>query len=134
METTAMQARKATATQIADSLERQIRTGLYLTGEKLPSLREVARLGGHGKNSVVSAFELLIARGLVEPRRGTGFFVRNVERQPPIQAPIEPVQKAMNTIWLLHKQMATIPGQLLVGDAFPPAAWLSEARIEQYHH
>jgi len=61
---------------LADSLERQIREGVYQAGEKLPSLREIAALRSYGKNTVISAFELLVSRGLLEPRRGSGFLSR----------------------------------------------------------
>ena len=68
---------------LADSLERQIRDGVYRSGDKLPSLREIAASRGYGKNTVVAAFELLVARGLVEPRRGAGFFVKEAVHQAP---------------------------------------------------
>src|SRR5256885_9467507 len=46
-----------------------------LPGDKLPSLRELAQLHRYAKNTVVSAFDLLVSRGIVEPRRGSGFYV-----------------------------------------------------------
>ena len=50
---------------LADAIERQINSGAYKPGDKLPSLRELARLHGYAKNTVVTAFEHLVARGLV---------------------------------------------------------------------
>ena len=67
-------------TPLADSIERQIRDGAYKTGDNLPSLRELANLHKYAKNTVVTAFELLVSRGLVEPRRGSGYFV--VDKPP----------------------------------------------------
>ena len=67
------------AAPIAESLARligrQIAEGVYRPGDKLPSLRELAQLHRYAKNTVVVAFEMLVARGLVEPRRGSGFYV-----------------------------------------------------------
>lgn len=121
--------------RIANALERQIRSGVYAPGDKLPSLREVARLGNYGKNSVVSAFERLVARGLAEPRRGAGYYVRHVVRESGAPRDMTAsMSRAMNIVWLLQTQLAVQPGQLAAGDAFPPAEWLEDARIDRYHH
>lgn len=119
---------------LADSLERQIHDGVYRAGDKLPSLREIAASRGYGKNTVVSAFELLVARGLVEPRRGAGFFVK--EAAPPAGegADSPSLRRAMDIVWLLRMQLRNEPGQLAVGDAFPPSEWLEGARLDRTHH
>ena len=84
---------------LADSIERQIRDGAYKVGEKLPSIREIAAVRNYGKNTVISAFELLVARGLVEPRHGAGFFVREVA-QP--RQDMEPEgNRALHRRWTL---------------------------------
>lgn len=121
---------------LADSIERQIRDGAYKIGEKLPSIREIAAVRNYGKNTVISAFELLVARGLVEPRHGAGFFVREVA-QP--RQDMEPegnraLHRAMDIVWLLNMQLKNKPGQLNVGDAFPPSEWLAGARLDRPHH
>ncbi len=103
-------------TALADSLERQIRDGAYKVGEKLPSLREIATLRNYSKNTVVAAFELLVARGLVEPRHGAGFFVKEkVTKTEPNDTPA--FNGAMNIVWLMNMQLRNEPGQLTVGDA-----------------
>eukprot|EP01034_Spumella_vulgaris_P015406 gene15406-19670_t len=63
------------AATLAQSIERQIDEGAFKPGDKLPSLRALAELHGYAKNTVVAAFELLVGRGVVEPRRGSGYFV-----------------------------------------------------------
>ena len=120
---------------LADSLERQIRDGVYRGGDKLPSLREIAASRGYGKNTVVSAFELLVARGLVEPRRGSGFFVKEAVPEADGEA-IEghTLRRTMDIVWLLRTQLRNEPGQLAVGDAFPPSEWLEGARLDRTHH
>lgn len=120
---------------LADSLERQIRDGVYKAGDKLPSLREIAALRSYGKNTVISAFELLVSRGLVEPRRGAGFFVK--EGVPAGSGEAEDsrsLHRAMDIVWLMRMQLRNEPGQLAVGDAFPPSEWLAGARLDRIHH
>ena len=70
------------ASSLADSMARQIAEGAFKPGDKLPSLRARATLHGYAKNTVVAAFELLVARDLVEPRRGSGYFVKATSRAP----------------------------------------------------
>ena len=120
-------------TALADSIERQIRDEAYKVGEKLPSLREIAALRNYGKNTVVAAFELLVARGLVEPRHGSGFYVkeRTVKAEP---HDTQSLNGAMNIVWLMNMQLRNEPGQLTVGDAFPPSQWLAGARLDRPHH
>jgi DNA-binding transcriptional MocR family regulator len=122
------------ATSLADSLERQIRQGAFKPGEKLPSLRELAQRHGYAKNTVVSAFELLVARELVEPRRGAGYFVRSVARPRGPDEEAGSLGRAMDIVWLMREQLKTQPDALSVGDGFPPVEWLAEARLDKYHH
>lgn len=119
---------------LADSLERQIREGVYQAGEKLPSLREIAALRSYGKNTVISAFELLVSRGLLEPRRGSGFFVKEGLPEGSEVEDNSSLHRAMDIVWLMRMQLRNEPGQLTVGDAFPPTEWLAGARLDRIHH
>ncbi|MDQ8018867.1 MAG: PLP-dependent aminotransferase family protein [Bordetella sp.] len=121
--------------QLADTIERQIADGAYRAGDKLPSLRELAELHRYAKNTVVAAFELLVARGLVEPRRGSGYYV--LERAAP-PAPAEEERgslgRAMDIVWLMREQLKTRPDALAVGDGYPPVEWLADVRLDRFHH
>src|ERR1700712_5833156 len=88
---------------LADAIERQIRDGAYKVGDKLPSLRELAELHRYAKNTVVTAFELLVSRGLIEPRRGSGYFV--VERPESKAADSEAgsLGRAMDIVWMMRE-------------------------------
>ena len=123
--------------QLADSLEQQIADGAFRVGDKLPSLRELARLRNYGKNTVVAAFELLVARGLIEPRRGAGYFVKpRAQAAQARQAEDDAgsLGRAMGIVWLMRNQLREEPGQLHVGDGFPPIEWLAGARLDRHHH
>lgn len=122
------------ATTLADSLARQIAEGAYRAGERLPSLRDVAQMHGYSKNTVVAAFEMLVARGLVEPRRGAGYFVLAGPPKPGPEEDAGSLGRAMDIVWLMREQLKSRPDVLAVGDGFPPVEWLSEARLDKYHH
>lgn len=117
---------------LADAIERQIRDGAYKTGDKLPSLRELAELHKYAKNTVVTAFEILVSRGLVEPRRGAGYFVVNRPQSKPADDEAGRLGRAMDIVWLMREQLKTEPDALAVGDGFPPVDWLADVRLDKY--
>lgn len=122
------------AGQLADLIGQQIADGVYRAGDKLPSLRELAQLHRYAKNTIVAAFDLLVSRGLVEPRRGSGFYVLGTAR-PAQRAQEESGQlgRAMDIVWLMREQLKTEPGAVAVGDGFPPVEWLADMRLDRYH-
>ncbi|MFS8979404.1 PLP-dependent aminotransferase family protein [Cupriavidus necator] len=122
------------AATLANTLERQIVEGAYRAGDKLPSLRELALLHGYSKNTIVAAFELLVSRGLVEPRRGAGYFVLDRPVKAQADEDAGSLRRAMDIVWLMREQLKSRPDVLAVGDGFPPVEWLSEARLDKYHH
>lgn len=61
--------------RLADSLEALIRDGTLRPGARLPSIRQLCQERAASPATVVRAFELLEARGLVESRARSGFFV-----------------------------------------------------------
>ncbi|TWD90497.1 GntR family transcriptional regulator [Variovorax beijingensis] len=121
------------ADSLADTLARQIASGAYKAGDKLPSLRELAQLHGYAKNTVVAAFELLVSRGLVEPRRGSGYFVLAQSTVKPVEEEAGSLGRAMDIVWLMREQLKTQPDAVAVGDGFPPVEWLADVRLDKYH-
>ncbi|MEY2688554.1 MAG: hypothetical protein RL375_2752 [Pseudomonadota bacterium] len=62
--------------RLAARFGEQIGQGLLVAGARLPSVRDCARRHDVSPSTVVAAYDLLQARGLVEARRQRGFFVR----------------------------------------------------------
>jgi len=118
---------------LADAIERQIRDGAFKAGDRLPSLREMAALHKYAKNTVVAAFELLVSRGLIEPRRGSGYFVLPQTVRKPTDEEAGNLGRAMDIVWLMREQLKTEPDALAVGDGFPPVEWLADVRLDKYH-
>lgn len=63
--------------QLAERLAQRIAQRLLGPGARLPSVRASARHHGLSPSTVVAAYDLLQARGLVEARPQRGFFVRD---------------------------------------------------------
>ncbi|WP_414448514.1 PLP-dependent aminotransferase family protein [Burkholderia sp. 22PA0099] len=122
---------------IADNLARQIEEGMLPAGSKLPSIREYADASGCSKNTVVSAFDILTANGLIEPRRGSGFFVcrRASTAAAPAADPDDAttLDRAMDVVWLMREQLHESANVLNLGEGFPPVDWLAKTRLDLYH-
>src|SRR5919107_1638003 len=61
--------------QLYENLRQAILTGQLVPGTRLPSTREVAAELGLSRNTVMNAFEQLLAEGYVEGHVGSGTFV-----------------------------------------------------------
>lgn len=118
---------------IANSLTRQIEDGLLQAGDRLPSIREYAEGNGYSKNTVISAFDILTANGLIEPRRGAGFFVTRSMKAPASDEETTTLDRAMDVVWLMREQLQSKPEFLNLGEGFPPVEWLEETRLDPFH-
>lgn len=123
------------AEKIAADIGRQILAGVLKAGDKLPSLREYARLNGYSKNTVIAAFDLLSERAMVHAQHGKGFFVRGMDTPVERDEDDEPVgyTRAIDTIWLLRQQALRDPGSSNLGEGFPPVEWLMDMRLDRFH-
>jgi DNA-binding GntR family transcriptional regulator len=61
--------------QIVRQLQQAIEAGRVTRGTRLPSTRSLARTLGVSRNTVLTAYEELAARGVVRSRRGSGMYV-----------------------------------------------------------
>lgn len=68
-------ATKSLQRQLYDSLRLAILRRQLLSGVRLPSSRDMAALLRVSRNTVINAFELLLAEGYLETRRGSGTYV-----------------------------------------------------------
>jgi DNA-binding transcriptional MocR family regulator len=68
--------------QLAERFASRIRDRLLPPGARLPSVRQCAAQHGLNPSTVVAAYDLLIAQGLVEARRHRGFYVRERNAAP----------------------------------------------------
>ncbi len=62
--------------QLADDLRAAVHDGRLPAGERLPSVREAASSRGLSINTVLSAYRLLEAQGVIEARPQSGYFVK----------------------------------------------------------
>jgi len=63
------------ARQIADQIRTHCASGVLCTGDRLPSVRQLAKELTVNQNTVLRVYERLTAEGLLERRHGDGTFV-----------------------------------------------------------
>ena len=61
--------------QIADRIRERILRGEWKTGERIPSIRELAIELGVNPNTVTRSYQKLLDRELISNQRGRGYFV-----------------------------------------------------------
>lgn len=62
--------------QISEYIKDLINRGVLIEGSKLPSSREISGILSIGRNTVISAYEILESEGFVETIKGKGTFVK----------------------------------------------------------
>lgn len=114
--------------QIVRMVENKIDDKLLRTGARMPSIRSYATAQGVSRFTVVEAYDRLVARGYLESRRGSGFFVR--ERSPIVsvlQAPSNPQQ--LDVVWLVRNMFRQMPPHKMPGSGVLPHDWLDGALV-----
>ena len=77
---------KAIYLQMAERICDEIISGKYSPGERIPSVRELSVYLGVNANTAVRAYENLSAQGIIQTRRGLGFFVTEDAKDRIMQA------------------------------------------------
>lgn len=86
---------------LAGRLRKAIEQGAMPAGSRLRSVRDAARKEGLGINTVVEAYNRLVARGYAESRPGSGYYVREIPC-PRASAPAPHVTAAVDVVSLLR--------------------------------
>lgn len=109
---------------------------LLRPGMRLASIRRFSVEHRVSRFTVVEAYDRLIARGYVESRRGSGFFVR--ERQGGAGTPAMPPQavghradtsRAIDVTWLLRNMFGDLPVEDMPGAGTLPPDWLDAGLV-----
>ncbi len=73
--------------RIASELKEKIDQGLFRAGERLPSVRQMSKRMGISVSTVVSAYQLLEQRQVIEARSRSGFYIGVTEHTHPMVPP-----------------------------------------------
>lgn len=121
--------------QIAESLATPIRAGTLARGERIPSVRELARQRGVSQSTVVQAYRLLEDSRLIEARARSGYYVAARSTRLPEPEPSQPPTKILevdvNRLSTEVMRLAHAPGYVSFGAACPTADLFDEERVRR---
>ncbi len=115
------------AEALAARMARAIEEGVLATGARLRSVRDAAAKEGLSRNTVVDAYNRLVARGFAEARPGSGYYVRKLGGLR-AAAPAPHVTEAVDVVSLLREQLEQ-HYEVRVGDGRPPASWMEGSEL-----
>jgi DNA-binding transcriptional MocR family regulator len=120
---------------LADSLARSIRRGALLRGERMPSVRELARREGVSMSTALQAYRCLEDSGMVEARPRSGYFVTYRPAGPPepqiTELPAGSVSVGIAEISDEVMRRAHDPACISFGAACPNGELFAEERIRR---
>ena len=91
--------------QVVEAIRARIGGKSLAPGEKLPSVRRLAREMAASPSTVVDAYDRLVNEGLVHARPGSGFYV-SAARTPPPLAVAEPRRdRAIDPLWVSRQAL-----------------------------
>ena len=121
--------------KLAETIARAIRSGTLAAGERVPSVREMARQKGVSLSTVIQAYRSLEDARLIEARPRSGYFVAS--RPPGLpqpetsHPPVDSREVDVSSLTVKVMRLATDPHHLSFGAACPSAELFSEDRVRR---
>jgi DNA-binding transcriptional MocR family regulator len=109
--------------QLVAWAEHRIQEQVFRPGMRMPSVRQLATDRCVSRFTVVEAYERLVARGHLQARRGSGFFVREPTATPVKRHKATPARtQTIDMGWLIRNMQSGIPAEMSPGFGYLPPA------------
>jgi DNA-binding transcriptional MocR family regulator len=117
-------------TQLIDAVTQRIDQGMWKQGARLPSVRRLAESCGVSTLTVTNAYNRLVAQGIIEARRASGYFVAaRAARLVPGEA-FSLADAPVDASWLLQYVFEEAQAVAKVGCGWLPESWLDADGIK----
>jgi DNA-binding transcriptional MocR family regulator len=119
----------ALSRQIEEQLRRLVESRALPGGAKLMSIRQLATQLAVSTNTVVLAYDRLVAAGIIDSHGTAGFYVRaksDEARSAPDEAALEAGEE-QEPVWLVQQANDQRAGVLLASSGALPPTWLQDA-------
>jgi DNA-binding transcriptional MocR family regulator len=116
---------------VMEEIRQRIAARTLIAGTRLPSIRAFAQTRNVSKTTVVEAYDRLAAAGVIEPRRGSGFYVAG--HLPPLSLMHAGPQldRDVDPLWVSRQSLETADGALKPGCGWLPPGWMPEASLRR---
>lgn len=111
------------AAALAAGLRKRIAAGSVSPGARMPSVRALAKSSHVSPFTAARVYDVLVAEGLVEARRGSGYFVTRNTESLRTRLPVGPELPA-DSIWLLRREYDPRLVRVDAGCGWLPPDWL----------
>ena len=117
--------------RVMQAIRQRIATRTLAPGAKVPSIRGFAETLQVSKSTVVEAYDRLAAEGVIQSRRGSGFYVAG--HLPPLSlAELGPrLDRVVDPFWVSRQSLEAGANALKPGCGWLPASWLPEAGLRR---
>ena len=116
---------------LADQIEARLRalidSAQLPPGAKLMSIRRLAGQLGVSPNTVVTAYDRLVAAGLIDSRGTAGFFISEAATSSTDEAALLEAGEEQEPVWLAQQANDQRAGVLQASSSVLPTAWLEDA-------
>lgn len=131
MDVSSMPSGETQLEKTAMAIRQRIAGRALLPGAKLPSIRGFAKTMGVSTSTVVEAYDRLVAEGMIQSRRGSGFYVMR-NPQPLALAEIGPrLDRAVDPFWVSRQSLEAGREVLKPGCGWLPASWMPEEELRR---
>jgi DNA-binding transcriptional MocR family regulator len=112
-------------------VRQRIAARTLVPGAKLPSIRSLAVTMAVSKSTIVEAYDRLAAEGVIQSRRGSGFYVAG--HLPPLSlAEIGPrLDRAIDPLWVSRTSLEASDDMAMPGCGWLPPSWMPEDGIRR---
>ncbi len=100
-------------------------------GAKLPSIRGFADSLGVSKSTVVEAYDRLAAEGVVQSRRGSGFYVAGHPSPLSLADLVPRLDRAVDPLWISRQALEAGAALLKPGCGWLPPSWMPEDSLRR---
>lgn len=117
--------------QVMAALRGRIAARTLQPGARAPSIRAMAQAMGVSKSTVVEAYDRLAAEGVVEARRGSGFYVAG-HAAPLALSEIGPrLDRSIDPLWISRQSLEAGQGALKPGCGWLPPDWMPQEAVRR---
>ncbi|MGJ8526027.1 HTH-type transcriptional regulator NorG [Halomonadaceae bacterium LMG 33818] len=103
----------------------------YVPGSRLPSIRAQAKALDVSVSTVNEAYERLCAKGTLEARRGSGFYVCDHMAPLELSSLTPPDQRDIDPLWVSRQSLEESPSTLRPGCGWLPVDWMFTEGIQR---
>lgn len=117
--------------RVMREIRERISSRQLAVGAALPSIRKFAETMQVSKSTAVEAYDRLAAEGLIQSRRGAGFFVVGPLLPLSLQQIAPKLDRAIDPLWVSRQSLEAGDDFLKPGCGWLPASWMPEEAIRR---